>query len=404
MFPQTHQAIEEFQRADPARVLRIVPPTDPPGVGDPVPPPSRFKFIDTAEFRKADFRVDWFVEWFLARGQPGVIAGPSKGMKTSTLVDLAVSIATATPHLGKWPVKNRARVALVSGESGGYTLQETFYRVMRSKGLLDDSCDGWLKWEFSLPTFANLIDTTDFADRLGALGCELVIIDPFYLTLGQIDAKNLFEMGAALRTVSELLLTKHGVTPVIAHHANRLLPIGEPMELQHLAYSGLEQFARQYVLLNRREAYRNDGRHELWYRFGGSAGHGGLNVLTIDEGVLGPDNPTRRWDVRVESPDQVTAPETAARARVAGDKKLAQNQHDEQQVLLVIDAEASNGHPGASVSLIDSKAAISRDRIKAALGRLRECGALVKVPEFIRTSGNGAKTTITDGFGRPSEG
>lgn len=84
------------------------------------------------------------------------MAGPSKGMKTSTLVDLAVSVATGTPHMGKWNVPRRAKVALVSGESGGYTLQETFMRVLRSRGLPEDACDGWLKWEFSLPTFADL--------------------------------------------------------------------------------------------------------------------------------------------------------------------------------------------------------------------------------------------------------
>ena len=204
-------------------------------------PPSRFKFIDAEEFRRTDYRVDWFVDWFLARGQPAVVAGPSKGMKTSILVDLAVSIATATPHLGKWPVSRPARVAVVSGESGGAALQETFFRVLRAKGLGDGACDGWLKWEFTLPTFADRIDTADFADQLGALDCELVLIDPFYLTLGDIDAKNMFEMGRALRAVCEQLLAKHGVTPVIAHHANRQMPVGEPMELTHLAYAGLEQ-------------------------------------------------------------------------------------------------------------------------------------------------------------------
>lgn len=374
-------------------------------VGEPPPaPPSRYRFIDAEEFRRADYRVEWYAEWFLAKGQPAVFAGPPKGMKTSALVDLGVSFATATPHLGKWAVPRRVKVAIVSGESGGFTLQETFFRVLRAKGLPDNACDGYLKWEFTLPTFADLIDTADFADQLGALGCELVVIDPFYLCLGDVDAKNLFEMGRALRAVAELLLTKHGVTPIICHHSNRLLPAGEVMELQHLAYSGLEQFARQYVFLSRRSAYRNDGHHDLWYRFGGSAGHSGLHVLTIDEGVLGPDNPVRRWDVTVEGADQSAGAEAVARKRARTDKKVAQDRGDEAEVLAVIDAEAKKGLPGAAVSCIHTHASLGRDRIKGAIERMVETGALVKVPEFKRPSGNGAMTAVKDGFGRPAEG
>ncbi len=370
----------------------------------PTVPVSRFKFTDSAEFRKADYRVEWFVEYVLARGHPAVLAGPSKGMKTSVAVDLAVSVATGTTFLGKWSVNRRAKVAIVSGESGGAALQEMFRRVLREKGLTDDACDGWLKWEFCLPTFADLIDTADFADRLGALGCELVVIDPFYLTLGEIDPKNMFAMGPALRAVAELLLVKHKVTPVIAHHANRLLPVGEPMQLTHLAYAGLEQFLGQYVFLNRRTAYENDGRHELWLSYGGRAGHSGLWVLGIEEGLLGEGMPERKWAVTVTSKSESRDVEDVETRRATKQKKLTQNQGDEREVLRVIDAEAAKGLPGASVTWIDSQVEFSRDRVKAALERLAEAGAMIKVREFKKPSGNGALATVKDGYGRPSEG
>jgi hypothetical protein len=367
----------------------------------------RYKLIDSEVFRKTDFTVEWLVEWFLAAGHPTVVAGPSKAMKTSVLVDLAVSLATATPHLGRWAVPRRVRVALVSGESGGYTLRETFFRVLRSKGLTDDACDGWLKWEFTLPTFADLIDTADFADRLAELGCELVIIDPLYLTLGDIDAKNMFEMGPALRAVAELLLTKHKVTPVIAHHANRTLPAGEAMELQHLAYSGLEQFLGQYVFLSRRSAYQNDGVHELWYRYGGRPGHSGLNVLTIDEGVLGPDSPVRRWDVTVAAPGEARAADHTARAAQRADAAIATVNLDERSVLDAIDAEwrelgRAPTRDGILTRARASPAQTPGRRAAAALDRLLGRGAIERVPTQRPSNDRGGVRTY-EGYQRVAD-
>lgn len=366
----------------------------------------RYKFTDTADFRKADYRVQWFVDFYLARMQPAVMAGPSKSLKTSVLVDLAVSVATATPHLGKWRVGQRARVAMVSGESGGYALQETFFRVMRAKELPEDACDDWLKWEFSLPTFADKIDTAAFAARLAALECELVIIDPFYLTLGAVDAKNMFEMGPALKAVADLLLYRHGVTPIIAHHSNRQLPVGEPMQLQHLAYSGLEQFLAQYMFLNRREQYENDGVHRMWLTFGGRPGHSGKWILDVEEGLLGEGQPPRRWDVKVSTAADAHEAEKVERKREKAREQLEQDQDDEKGVLAVIDAEAERGFPGASKSWLGDHARdrggvkIGDRRARAAVDRLVERCVLRQVDPFDRPSGNGAPVKVKKGFGR----
>lgn len=373
---------------------------------DTEPPASRYQFIDSAEFRKRDYRVRWFVDYYLARDYQAVVAGPSKSLKTSLLVDLAISLATATPHLGKWNVGQRVKVAIVSGESGGYALQETFFRALRARGLPDDACDGWLKWEFTLPTFADLIDVGQFAAQLAKLGCELVIIDPFYLCLGDIDAKSLFEMGRALRAVGEILMVKHGITPVIAHHANRQLAIGEPMDFQHLAYSGLEQWLGQYVLLNRREKYENDGRHELWLTYGGRPGHSGKWVLEVEEGLLGEDQPPRKWDVNVSSASDARDAETAEEKRANQQREFAQNQADEQVVMDVIDAEADRGFPGASVSWIadhgirsDGKKLGDR-RARSAVSRLVERNVIRRSEAFEVPSGNSAKRRVTNGYGR----
>ena len=52
----------------------------------------------------------------------------------------------------------------------------------------------------------------EFVNSLNVLGVELAILDPLYLMLGNVDAKNMFETGAVLRNVRTMLLG-NGVTP-----------------------------------------------------------------------------------------------------------------------------------------------------------------------------------------------
>jgi hypothetical protein len=326
-------------------------------------------------------------------------------MKTSLLIDLAVSLATATPFLGEFPVRERVRVAVVSGESGEYTLKETCLRVLAARQLEASELTGWLKWEFTLPTFSDLDSMTRFGEALARIEADVVVIDPTYLALGDIDARNLFEMGSALRTIAAVLLKlRPGLTVVLVHHANRLLPVGEVMELQHLAYSGLEQFARQFILLNRREPYGNDGEHDIWVRVGGSTGHGGLWAVHVSEGTLAEDFSGRRWEVTVRTPNEADDAAKRDKERRQKDERRERNRRDEECVLAVIDTEVSRGYPGASVSWIGDAVDFGDQRVKDALNRLVEQGVLQKVPPFEKKSGNGATTTVKNGFGRTEDG
>src|SRR5262249_50623485 len=83
--------------------------------------PVRFRFMDSAEFLAGDYRAEFLVPRILVRGQPAVIGGASKTLKTSVVLDLAVSMATATPFLGTFPVNRRTRIGIASGESGEFT-------------------------------------------------------------------------------------------------------------------------------------------------------------------------------------------------------------------------------------------------------------------------------------------
>jgi len=73
-------------------------------------------------------------------------------------------------------------------------------------------------------------------------------------------------------------------------------------ELEELAFSGLQEFARQWVLVKRQEKYEpGSGSHKLWFEVGGSAGFSGRSSVHIEEGVVDENFSGRRWDVTVRS-------------------------------------------------------------------------------------------------------
>ncbi len=262
---------------------------------------SRFKIRDfgMAELEDADLAVEWLVRHVVTRGEPMIVGGPRKALKTSTLCDLAVSLATGSDFLGRFKVEQPVRVGMISAESGQRTIRETLRRVAVAKG--------WglrfverLRVAFDLP---KLNDPTHLAAVRAWIRRErldVAILDPAYLMLGggEADERSVFSMGAALRRLVEAV---QGLdcSPVIAHHTTKPTSrTWDPLELDDLAFAGFAEFARQWFLVNRREKYTGEhrGQHRLWFTFGGSAGHSGTFGLDVDEGVI---EDGRHWSVEV---------------------------------------------------------------------------------------------------------
>ena len=365
-----------------------------PQADDGKPAKPRFQFLRADEFFATRFDQEFLVDGVLVRNQPGVIAGPSKGMKTSLMLDMSVSLATGTPFLGEFNVRNRVRVAVVSGESGGKTVQETAGRVCSAKGISTGDLADWWSPCFDLPRFTDPATMREFAGELVKLRADVVFIDPVYLCVGgQVDHANLFQMGDAFRAVAEELLAV-GCTPMLLHHANRGLQLGSHMELRDLSYAGLEQFARQWVLVNRQRAYQGDGIHELLVAVGGSAGHGARLAVRVDEGKLDDDFNGRTWHVTLQSAEEAAAGRSAARQDAAS-KRVAD---EEEAVLGAIDAEVASGLPGATRTSIKERLSMSGSKLGPILDRLTADERIVSV-EFKKPGGNRAVQTV-QGFRR----
>ena len=136
---------------------------------------------------------------------------------------------------------------------------------------------------------------------------EVVVIDPAYLCLPGADAGNLFVQGDLLRGMTKVC-SDTGCTMILAHHTRKTKtdPFSPP-ELEDIAWAGFQEFARQWLLVGRREAYvPGSGEHRLWLSVGGSAGHTASWALDISEGV--PETP-----VADSAPSTSCAPTKPAR-------------------------------------------------------------------------------------------
>lgn len=268
--------------------------------------------LTCAELATGDFELEYHIEGILVVGQPCIVGGPKKSLKTSILIDLAISAAIGGHFLGRFKVTKPCRVAMMSGESGLGTIQETAKRIARVAGVDLVAIEN-LFWSTALPRFGRVEDMEALGRFLDRDQVEILIIDPVYLAMPSNESANLFAQGELLRSVNDVCQQRR-VTLILAHHAkkNTKRPHDQP-ELDDLSWAGFAEWARQWILLSRRVRFDpNTDEHRLWLSVGGSAGHSSLWALNVNQGASGVR--PREWQVELLPPDLAQEQTKAARS------------------------------------------------------------------------------------------
>ncbi len=312
--------------------------------------------ISAADLAGSDLNIDWLVDHLLAEGQSCILAGPKKTLKTSIALDLAIALASGTPFLGSFEVPRPRRVAFMSGESGLPVLQETLVRICRAKKLDAAELTNLLITE-QLPRLGDRLHEAAMEAFIDQYELDVCMIDPAYLAMPGQDAGNLFINGDRLRMLNELT-RRTGCTFVLLHHnrksGDKSNKYGLP-QLEDIAWAGFQEWARQWLLLNRRTEYvPGSGEHELWLAAGGSAGHGGAWGLDIEEGIRGTGT-SRFWDVSVVSASDVSD---------AQDRNRQQKTEADMERML---AALSGYADGATKTRLREDCSMSGDRINRAI-------------------------------------
>jgi hypothetical protein len=229
------------------------------------------------------------------------MGGPVKSLKTSILVDLALSKASGTPFLGRYPVPKAGPVMMLIGENSALHIGRLATRIAAAKGISRPD-QAPVKWMFEVGPLDDAANLKKLTSLLWLWRIELLIVDPTYLFFPSVgvQAANVFSMGEQLLKFSRACLDS-GVTPLLAHHTPKDKLPGTPTELQELAFAGFSEFARQWILVNRQVAYdpARPGEHRLIFSYGGAAGHSGQLGLAISEGELQADFSGRKWEVQL---------------------------------------------------------------------------------------------------------
>jgi AAA domain len=293
-----------------------------------------FSWLSSAEFANTQYEQRYIVENVLVAGQPCIVGGRSKTLKTSLLIDLALSIGTGTPFLGEFPTR-LSTVTLLSGESGAFTIQETARRVAYQKNI--NLAEAAVSWGFELPQVANDSDLVGIYEAAKKHYSKVIIIDPAYLCLlggSNVQASNVFEMGPLLLKLSELG-TATNSTIILCHHCKKFSENpNDPPELEDLSMAGFAEWARQWLLTGRREPYsQGSGEHKLWLNIGGSAGHSGCYAVDVNEGRMDDRFQGRRWNVGVRTVADVRQEKADRKAEWKERQAEATAQEQEQRVL-----------------------------------------------------------------------
>jgi len=237
-----------------------------------------------------------------------------------------------------------------------------------------------VSWSFDLPKLCRADHLTALEAVIREQGLEVIIVDPLYLSLLSAEtagsAGNLYAMGAALEPLSRLAQAT-GATIILLHHFRKsgIPDPDNPVALEELSQSGAAEWARQWILLQRRTPYMSDGVHDLWLRAGGSAGHGSLVAVTVEEGLIDPDTGGgRHWKVVVSNRAKAIADD---KEKAAAEKQEKRETKEADRIAKIV--AALEQHPeGETVRTLRDATGIDSPTLKPILDKLAQDGRVVE--------------------------
>ncbi|MEO7987368.1 MAG: AAA family ATPase [Gemmatimonadales bacterium] len=189
----------------------------------------------------------WLIEGLWTRQGVGLIGGAPKCCKTWLALDLAVSVASGTPALGRFSVRDPGPVLFYGAEDQAVHLRLRIEAIAAARGL------GLIGLELGLILCPSLrLDAEHDRARLAATLAHhrprLLILDPL-VRLHRIDENSANEMAALLAEL-RILQRRYQLALVLVHHLRKQ---SGPADGQALRGSGdLHAWGDSNLFLRRR--------------------------------------------------------------------------------------------------------------------------------------------------------
>lgn len=183
-----------------------------------VPPPCDLPVVQAAqlETRQADRR--WLVHDLWSQGAVGFIGGAPKCCKSWLGLDLAVSVASGTPCLGRYPVDDRGPALVYLAEDALALVRDRLASQCAHRGLALEALDLHVitspGLRLDLPA-----DRKRLAATLQRRKPRLLLLDPLVRmhALDENSAAEVSELLGFLRVLSR----EHAVALVLVHHMSK---------------------------------------------------------------------------------------------------------------------------------------------------------------------------------------
>jgi hypothetical protein len=160
----------------------------------------------------------WLIEGLWTRRAVGVLGGPPKAFKTFLGLDIALSVATGTPCLSRFPVHETGPVLAYLAEDAAAQVRARIAALAKGRGLTLEALDLFL---VTSPVL--WLDDPEHRQRLARtiedLHPKLLLLDPL-VRLHRQDENDVRAVSALLGHLRELNRT-YDLAVVLVHHTSK---------------------------------------------------------------------------------------------------------------------------------------------------------------------------------------
>lgn len=266
--------------------------------------------LTDSELNQRESSPKYLIDRCLLAGQTGIVAGPEKALKTSLSVELALSVAYGKPFLNHYKVLETGHVGIFSCERGFDSLKDLQCTIAEGKQI--ESFDDQLFWSVDPPNLTNDRHIERLRYLIRMHDWKLLILDPYYWMIPGLanQSNNVYAIGQIAKELITLAQDT-GCTILVVAHFRKLSPEEKRAkpELPWISGAGPREFARQWLLINRRKDFKpgTGEPHNLWVSIGNQEGSNeGFNLL-VDEGT----DTARDWNLTIKSLSDVTEEKNA---------------------------------------------------------------------------------------------